>query len=95
MQTANKSKYKCKFNLDWKKEYTWLQENKEDVHKAICTLCGKKCGFSIGNGGITDVTKHEGSDRHKEAAIAASKTKTMPMMFQSNVQLNFNLVTLY
>lgn len=70
----------CKFKPEWKKIYPWLHDVPDDLNKAKCKTCNKVC--SISNGGISDVTKHQGSYKHKTTEEAASTSVTLPMFLQ-------------
>ena len=70
-------KRKCKFNEDWKRDFTWIAKL-PDNGMAQCNLCATD--FSISFGGRTDVRRHQDSARH--AKLTKSKGSTNGGMVQ-------------
>ena len=63
---SKKRKYACKYKNEWKREFPFIQGSSKGTGYATCTLC--RSDFSIEHGGRTDITTHQGSEKHKAAA---------------------------
>ena len=57
-------KRKCKFNDDWRRDFTWIAKLPDNA-MAQCNLC--MTDFSISSGGRTDVRRYQGSACHGES----------------------------
>ena len=57
--------YGTKFSADWQiSRGEWLSAARNEPSKALCRVCDKV--FSVKNGGIRDVIKHEETTKHKK-----------------------------
>lgn len=65
----------CKFQKEWVETYTWLKEVKDNPQKAKCTLCPST--FLIGSRGISDVTKHMETAKHKGKVADQAGSKSI------------------
>lgn len=64
-----KRKRLCAFNPSWETDYNWCRKVPGDKFKARCTACDKV--FSVGHGGLHDVTQHSKTPTHTGAVSAA------------------------
>lgn len=55
--------HNTKFNLEWQKDYSFIQAVKDDKGKAHCTVCGSI--FLISHGGKNDIKNHVLTERHQ------------------------------
>ncbi|ODM92686.1 putative zinc finger protein [Orchesella cincta] len=82
---AAKSKRKCHFTEEMKKEHPFLEKKfkgDDDSGDLFCRMCSGT--FSISNGGQYDINRHLKSDMHKKAMIAKASTKPVTAFFSKN-----------
>ena len=66
--------YGTKFSADWQiSRGEWLSAARNEPSKALCRVCDKV--FSVKNGGIRDVIKHEETTKHKNNIEAAKSQR--------------------
>ena len=70
-RTPPKKKIKrlCRYKQSWEKDFEWYRKVPGNEFKACCTLCRRE--FSIGHGGLHDVSTHNKSELHLRAVDAA------------------------
>ena len=76
----SKLKRKCVFNESLKSKFPFISKTKSDSD-VRCEKC--QSDFSIGNGGISDITRHLLSQRHKSADISASTSNKLDDYYKS------------
>ncbi|CAB1438054.1 unnamed protein product, partial [Pleuronectes platessa] len=61
-----------KYREEWEKANTWVENVRENIYKAHCTVCRRT--FSVAHGGLTDLKPHASSGGHM-LSIRDNKTK--------------------
>ena len=67
-------KRKCKFNENLRDKFPFISKTKSESD-VRCEKCLTE--FNISHGGINDITRHLGTDRHRKADISASTSKLL------------------
>ena len=81
--TENESK-SCKFQKEWLENYSWIEEVEGNPQKAKCIWCLST--ISIGSRGVSDLTKHMETAKHK--AKASDKAGSKPIThFLKGIQI--------
>lgn len=60
-----------KYQKSWESTFTWVQSSAKGPSFAFCSVCDRH--FSVGHGGRNDLTKHQNTDLHKNAAKSSKK----------------------
>ena len=76
----SKLKRKCVFNESLRSKFPFISKTKSDSD-VRCEKC--QSDFSIGHGGINDITRHLVSQRHKSADISASTSNKINEYYKS------------
>uniref|UniRef100_A0A1Y1LKR0 Uncharacterized protein n=1 Tax=Photinus pyralis TaxID=7054 RepID=A0A1Y1LKR0_PHOPY len=74
-----KPKRMCKFSDDIGKEYPFIKKSKLDS-EVYCEKC--KSVFSIGYGGKRDITRHLGSEKHKNVLLSLASSSQVTNYFR-------------
>ncbi|XP_063245001.1 uncharacterized protein LOC134546246 [Bacillus rossius redtenbacheri] len=69
---ARRVRGKISFQTDWKVEFPWVEDIKDDRHSARCAVCGTT--FSITSMGRTALTSHASGNKHKKNVSSVDKT---------------------
>eukprot|EP00111_Clytia_hemisphaerica_P012166 TCONS_00035734-protein len=64
---------KTKFKASWKQDRPWLVEVKNNVHEALCTVCGDKLNITSGIGAVKS---HETRPKHLSNLQSHSRQST-------------------
>ena len=61
-----------KYREEWEKANTWVENVRDNVYKAHCTVCRR--AFSVAHGGLNDLKQHAASGGHMRS-IRDNKTR--------------------
>ena len=61
-----------KYREEWEKANTWVENVRENIYKAHCTVCRRT--FSVAHGGLTDLKQHASCGGHMRS-IRDNKTR--------------------
>ena len=86
---GKKKKYFQKFCPEWTEKWSFIVEDKNSSHTAVCKTCSRS--INIGNGGISLIEKHIKSKSHENNAKSVENSKNIKELFQPSTSMDMNV----
>ena len=74
------------FRSEYSEQFPFIIQGKNDDGSAFCKVCN--CEFSIKYGGLNDITRHIGGQKHTQLYKQKASMSTLPNIFKSSTNKN-------